>query len=630
MAGICGCIGLRGDEADPGLGGPMLEAIRRRGRAASARHCLGPALLLATSGGAGPEHAEISLVGSTGNGVFALSDGVVTNAPELAAEVGVNGAGVEGRHAQDLIARAYEKFGEAFAEKIEGSYAIAVWDGRSRRLLLVRDRLGAKPLYYGSAAGKFLFGSTIGAVLAGGAPPEVRYEAIDDYLDAGTVPGTDSIYRGISQVPPAHLMIVEIDGATRPRRYWDLLDPRWDREHRAALESGNRAEALWPLFRESAGRMAPRDGAVGVFLSGGPDAAAVVAALAELGGRDVRTYTACFRSPGYDESATARLTARHFGVKHQEAMVDAPSGDLVRACVEGCDEPYAHPSALALYLAARQASGEVQVILGGESADDLFAGNRTLQAAKILEWYNRLPGWLSRSAIPWAANRLPMAYSQMSFSYRARRFAQAAGMPLERADAIWKQAIRSEQKAALRGPALRGLPERPAALRSQPHLDRARELAPLNRLIYAEMQMSLVDDVLYKHDRVPAAFGLDNFGPYTDRRVTEFAFRLPLNEKIRGPRTKYLLRKMIEKRVPREAAYQKKLPFNAPSSEWLSGSLREFLRDTLSDRTLRRQGVLDPAGVAGMIGDHLERRADNGPALWCLLALTLWLEAAGR
>jgi asparagine synthase (glutamine-hydrolysing) len=298
--------------------------------------------------------------------------------------------------------------------------------------------------------------------------------------------------------------------------------------------------------------------------------------------------------------------------------------------VEGFDEPYAHPSAVALYLAARHARGEVQIMLGGESADDLFAGNRTLQASKILEYYNRLPGWLSRRAIPWAVDGLPMAYSQMSFSYRAKRFAEAAGMTPEQADAVWKQVIRREHKPALHGPALRALPERPAALRSQPHLDRTRELAPLNRLIYAEMQMSLVDDVLYKHDRVPAACGLDNFGPYTDRRVAEFAFRLPVNEKIRGLRTKYLLRKMIEKRVPREAAYQKKLPFNAPSSEWLSGSLREFLRDTLSDGTLRRQGVLDPGGVAGMMGDHLERRADNGPALWSLLALTLWLNAAGR
>jgi asparagine synthase (glutamine-hydrolysing) len=608
----------------------MLEAIRRRGPVDSARHCKGPALLLATSGQREPDGAELSPIGSTGNGVFAISDGVVTNAAELAAELGVAGCHADGHHAQQLIALAYETLGDAFAEKLEGSYAIAVWDEPSRRLVLARDRLGAKPLYYAAAASKFLFGSTIRALLAGGIAPEIRYEAIDDYLTAGSVPGTESIYREISQVPPAHLMIVENDGARRLKRYWDLLDPRWDREHRAGLESGDRAEALWPLFRESVGRMAPREGPVGVFLSGGPDAAAVVAALGELGGRDVRTYTACFRSRGYDESATARLTARHFGAKHQEVMVDAPAGDVVRACVEGFDEPYAHPSAVALYLAARQARGEVQIMLGGESADDLFAGNRTLQAAKILEYYNRLPGWLSRRAIPWAVDRLPMAYSQMSFSYRAKRFAEAAGMTPEQADAVWKQVIRREDKPALHGPALRALPERPAALRSQPHLDRTRELAPLNRLIYAEMQMSLVVEVLYKHDRVPAACGLDNFGPYTDRRVAEFAFRLPVNEKIRGLRTKYLLRKMIEKRVPREAAYQKKLPFNAPSSEWLSGSLREFLRDTLSDGTLRRQGVLDPGGVAGMMGDHLERRADHGPALWSLLALTLWLEAAGR
>jgi asparagine synthase (glutamine-hydrolysing) len=630
MAGICGCIGLRGEQADPGLAGPLLAAIRHRGPASSERHFAGPALLIAASGHASPQGPRCSPIGSTGNGVFAIADGIVTNAAELAAELGVDGRSVDGVHAQDLIARAYEKFAEGFAEKIEGSFAIAVWDERARRLVLARDRLGAKPLYHAATGRAFLFGSTIRALLAGGAAAEIRYEAIEDYLTAGSVPGTDSVYREVSQVPPAHLLILENDAAARLERYWDLLDPRWDREHRAALESADRAEALWPLFRESVGRMAPRQGPVGVFLSGGPDAAAVVAALGELGRRDVRTYTACVRGSGYDESATARRTARHFGTSHHEVLVDSPAGDIVRDCVGAFDEPYAHPSAVALYLAARKAQDEVRVVLGGESADDLFAGNRTLQASKMLGWYNRLPRWLHRGVIPWAVGRLPRSYSQMSFSYRAKRFVEAAGLPLEQADALWKQVIRSKDKAALYGPALRELPERPAALRSQPHLDRARDLAPLNRLIYAEMQMSLVDDVLYKHDRVPAAFGLDNFGPYTDRRVVEFAFRLPVDEKIRGPRTKFLLRKMLEKRVPREAAYRRKLPFNAPSSEWLSGSLREFLLDTLSAGTLRRQGVLDPSGVARMIGDHLERRVDHGPALWSLLALTLWLEAAGR
>lgn len=626
MAGICGCIGPRGDEADPDLARLMLRAIRRRGPAASEhRHC-GGAVLAACSGRAIPERQFPALIGSTDSGVFAAVDGVVTNALELGEELGWKGRGSPSGSRPDLIARAYEKFGLSFAEKVEGSYAVAVWDSRERRLVLVRDRLGAKPLYYAALPRRFVFGSTIRALFAGGVSSEIRYEAIDDYLSAGSVPGSTSVCSAVSKLPPAHLLVAESDGAVRLERYWDLLDPKCDEEHGPGLASDNRAEALWLLLRESVSRMAPHEEPLGVFLSGGPDAAAVVAALHELGRRDIRTYTACFRSSGYDESQTARLTARHFGTQHREVMVDSPAGDTLRDCVRGFDEPYGHPSAVALFLAARAASEKVRVVLGGESADDLFAGNRTLQASKLLDFYNRLPGWLGRLIIPWAIERLPLAYSQMSLSYRAKRFVEAAGLPPEQADAVWKQVIRSKQKAALRGPALRDLPERPAQLRSQSYLDRARDLPPLNRLIYAEMQMSLVDDVLYKHDRVPAAFGLDNFGPFTDRRMVEFSFRLPLNEKIRGLQTKYLLRKMLETRVPREVAYQRKLPFNAPASEWLGGGLQEFLRDTLSGETLRRQGVLDPAGVAQMIDDHLARRIDYGPALWSLLALTIWLD----
>ena len=563
-------------------------------------------------------------------GVCAVVDGLVTNTRELSQQLRGKRRDIDPENQQELAAHLYEEFGEDFAERLEGSYALAVWDGGRRRLFLLRDRLGTKPLYYAASPKNFLFGSTIRALLAGGATRDIRYEAIDDYLTTGSVPGPGSIYRDVYKLPPAHVLTVENDGTTCLKRYWDLLDPRWDDDHRLALESDDRSLALWSLFRSSVDRMAPSNGPVGVFLSGGPDAAALVAALDELGRTDIRTYTAGFHSRGFDESAPARLTARHFSTAHREIIIDPTDGDILAECMRYFDEPYAHPSAVALYRAAQEAREEVQFVLGGESADDLFAGNTTLQASKLLHLYNRLPEWLNRRAVPWVANRLPLSYSQMSVSYRAKRFVEAAGMPPEEADAVWKQVIRDKYKADLYGPALRELPRRPQILRSRPYLEHARGLPSLNRLVYAEMQMSLVEDVLNKHDRMPAAHGLENYGPFTDRRLVEFAFRLPLRDKVRGLRTKYLLRKMLKGRVPRAITYQPKIPFNSPAAEWLRGGLKDFLRDTLSAERLRSQGVLSPGAVRRMIDDHQAGRVDHGPPLWSLLSLTLWLDIASR
>ena len=626
MSGICGCIGLQGGAAN--LAESMLDAVSHRGPDLRERCGSGPGLLAVAS--RRPAEPAPAPIGCTESGVCAVVDGVVTNAQDIRQELRAKGCCFPEETQQALTARLYEEYGEAFAEKLEGSYALAVWDGRARRLILLRDRLGTKPLYYARLSRTFLFGSTIRALLRGGAPPDIRYDAIDDYLTSGSVPGPGSIYRDVSKLPPAHLLALESDGRVRLERYWDLLDPRWDDEHRGVLNSGDRSGALWSLLKSSVDRMAPQSGAVGVFLSGGPDAGAVLAALHELGRPDVRTYTAAFRSRGYDESDAARLVAQRFGATHQEILVDTPSGDVLSEVIRYFDEPYAHPSAVALYLAAQKACGDVRVVLGGESADDLFAGNTTHQASQILGLYNRLPGWLSRGLIPWAAGRLPLSYSQLSVSYRAKRFVEAAGMPPEQADAVWKQVIRDRHKPGLHGPILRGLTPKPKTLWSQAYLEHARDLPTLNRLIYAEMQMSLVEDVLNKHDRMSAAFGLENYGPFTDRRLVEFAFRLPVRDKVRGLRTKYLLRKTLEGRLPHAIAYQRKMPFNSPSSEWLSGGLREFLRDTLSTERLRAQGVLDQHAVHRMISDHLEGRADYGPPLWSLLMLTLWLDSASQ
>ncbi len=625
MAGICGFVSFHGEPVESRRAEAMVAAMDRRGpdrREIVTREaaCLGVAVLEAPHRRCGP-----ALATSPGGSVWAVLDGFLSNGAALRRELESRGQRFEKLSDAELLARLYEEYGEDVPTRVEGMFSAAVWDERERRLLLIRDRFGTKPLYYFQSARGLAFGSVIAALRAYGAAAEINLQAVDDYLTLGYVPAPDSIYQGVQKLPAAHHLTATSNGEIRARRYWDPLDAG-DRERGSAGESKTHGEIIWDLLTDSVRRSSPEQGEAGVFLSGGPDSAALVAALGEIHGRPFRTFTIGFTDASFDESPLARLTAERYQTTHQELLLGANDGLALPECAAVFDEPYAHPSAVPIYLASKMAARQVSVMLGGDGADVLFGGASTYYASNLLNSYRKLPGWLSRGLVPWAVRRLPVSHTRASFEYLAKRFVAAAELSYQQAHLKWMEIFSDAAKARLYGSRLAER-ERLSPFRFyEQHFERASALPRLNQLMYVDLNLFLTDDILTKVDRLSAAHGLEVRTPYLDHRLLEYCFRLPPELKVRGRQRKYLFRQLLEGKLPSEILAQKKLGFISPASQWLCGGLRELVRDTLTEPALRRSGLLDARQVQRLIDEHLSMRHDHGRQLWSLLALTLWCQ----
>ena len=559
--------------------------------------------------------------------VWVVFDGFLTNAPALRDELGSPGGHRPGEAHGALIALLYQHFGEPILSRLEGSYAAALWDKRNATLLLVRDRFGARPLFWAALPDGVAFASSIRALRALGAPAEIDLQSVDDYLSLGYIPAPATIFRAIRKLPAAHFLRAAANGDTRIHCYWDVLDSLGDVPGPLAGGLDAWKATAWDTLKTSVEKFSHGEKEVGAFLSGGPDSTAVVAALHEIGGPRSPAFTIGFRDADFDESPSARLTVKRFGLPHHELRLDDHDGLVLPECLRSFDEPYAHPSSVPIYLLSKLASEKVAVALGGDGADLLFGGASTYRASDLLASYQRLPRFFRSGLLPWVIEQLPVSHARAGFRYLARRFVSASEMSYQQAHLAWMEVLSHELKARLYGPRLLEPPAREPVYRFYQELfERCRSLDRLNQLMYADLHLFLAEDILTKVDRLSAAHGLEVRTPFLDRELAEFCFRLPPQVKVRGSERKYLLRQSLRGRIPDEILTQRKMGFISPASQWLCGAMRELLQDTLSRAALRQGGFFGPEAVAGLLDQHLGRVQDHGRVLWSLLALLLWIE----
>jgi asparagine synthase (glutamine-hydrolysing) len=410
------------------------------------------------------------------------------------------------------------------------------------------------------------------------------------------------------------------------RRYWDIAERLGASPAPPAGDARSWQETIWTNLKGSVEKFTQGEDRVGVFLSGGPDSAAVVAALDETGRKQAPAFTIAFRDPGFDESPSALLTVRRYGTPHSILSLDDHDGLRLPECVSAFDEPYAHPSSVPIYLLSKMASGGVAVALGGDGADLLFGGASTYRASDLLAAYQKLPRFVRSGLLPWVIEQLPVSHARASFRYLARRFVSASEMSHEQAHLAWMEVLSDDLKRRLYGPRLLEGPGRESPLRFyREAFARCPHFARLNRLMYADLNLFLAEDILTKVDRLSAAHGLEVRTPFLDRQLAEFCFRLPSGVKVRGSQRKYLFRQALRGKVPDETLQQKKMGFISPASQWLCGSMRELLRDTLSPSALRQDAYFEPQVVMRLIDTHLDRTQDHGRVLWSLLSFCLWL-----
>ncbi len=539
-----------------------------------------------------------------------VQNGEIYNYRELRHELERAGHRFRTHGDTEVLVHLYEEHGDAFAQLLRGMFAVAIWDGARRRLVLARDRFGIKPLYYGAADGELSFASELRALPRG----EIDLDALEAFLAFNSIPAPLTIFREIRKVPAGHILSWE-DGRIRLERFARPAPVPADEVRED--DEAELVEELRSRVRDSVRAHLVSDVPVGVLLSGGVDSSFLAALAADESSEPLRTFSIGFEERSFDELAGARLVAERYGTQHRELVLRPDAALLLPALAEAFDEPFADSSALPTFLVSQLAANDVKVALSGEGGDELFGGYYTYAADLLADRV----GGVVRLARP-LVERLPSSSRKASFDYKAKRFVRAAHLPpLERHHG-WKEIFSPDARAELTG--RRAVFDPVSLLRAR--YDQTEGADELARLQDVDLGVYLVDDLLVKTDRASMAHSLEARVPYLDTVVTNLALALPTRQKVRGLSKKVLLRKAAEPLLPSEIVQGRKRGFSIPAAAWLRGELEPFARETLSQNVLRRQGFFRPEVVVRFIDDHVAGREDRSRQLWGLLAFTLWYE----
>jgi asparagine synthase (glutamine-hydrolysing) len=513
----------------------------------------------------------------------------------------------------ETIVHLYEEYGSECIAKLDGMFAIAIWDSKCGRLLLARDRTGKKPLHYHEGQKRIVFGSEIKALFANEeVPRRVATRSLSIYLAFGYVPCPNTLYDEILQVEPATFVTVSESGDTQSRRYWSFEpDPRPIAPRQAAIE-------LRAHLSQAVKKRLVADVPVGVFLSGGIDSSIVVAEASELSQAPVRTFTIGFDDePSLDERRYARMVAERFRTDHHEFVVGPQSVDLVDTLVRSYDQPFMDSSAIPTYLIAKLAREHVTVILNGDGGDESFAGYRWFQVALAAERSPRV-----------VLNLLKFA----SISLRRLKPSLARTLARLKASADVEPGLRFWAVMPLFASRLWGRLRPEFAVSPVEILEHARTLkgratglSPLNRLLAYSLWDYLLNDLNVKMDRCTMAHGLEARSPFLDTEVLEFAGSLPTSMKLRGLRTKRLLREAYRDRLPALISRRSKQGFSVPLTSWFRSDLREYVGDLFTSSDSRVLEYFEPRELRRLVEDFLSGKYLGADTLWTLLTLETWL-----
>ena len=553
--------------------------------------------------------------------VWVVCNGEIYNQSDLRNELTRRGHRFRTRSDVEVIVHAYEEHGPACVERLNGMFALALWDERRQRLLLARDRLGKKPLYYAADGDTLIFASELRALLTHpGLDRVLDLEALDAYLTLEYVPAPATILKTVKKLPAAHRLVLE---RARPR-----IEPFWQLriDGTAAPEAFPR-ERLLALLDDAVRLRLMSDVPLGVLLSGGLDSSTVVAMMRRHAGGAVKTFSVGFRQRSYDELRWARLVARHFQTEHHETMLDDSLAPLAERVLRRIDEPLADFSVLPTYLVSRFAREHVKVALSGDGGDELFAGYDTYVAQRLARFYRALPATVRRTVIPAAAGRLRPSPKKKGLVNRLLRFVEGAALPEELEHARWMIAFSEAEKFTLYDPAIQADVAVGAGARFLAgHFSAMPSADPLTRQQWVDVHSYLTDDILVKVDRMSMANSLEVRCPLLDYRLAEFALNLPARLRLRGLSGKWVLRQAMRGVLPAAILARGKEGFSMPIKHWLRGELRDLMCDLLADDRLRKRGLFSAVHVRRLVHEHLTERANHSHRLWALMAFELWCD----
>lgn len=635
MCGIAGICQVDASPLTPEAGQwvkAMTDRMSHRGPDGEGQWSSGPVCLghrrlsiIDLSGGGQPMHSADGQMTVTFNGE-------IYNYAELKEQLTALGGQFQTSSDTEVILEGYRIWGPDCLARFDGMFAFALWDNQQRRLFCARDRFGKKPFFYTVQHGRLYFASELTGI------EQLRHlsltmnpQAVMRYLAYEYVPTPHSVYTEVQSLPPSHMLLLQ-DGNLSISRYWDMPMP----DESDKRSDNELCEELRFLLSRAVRRRMVSDVPLGVFLSGGIDSSIVAGLMARQSSTAIKTFSIGFSEASYDESRYARIVAKAFATDHHERVLSAEEcADTLPGIISRMDVPMADASVAPTWLLSGVTREKVTVALGGDGADELWAGYEHYIGFKVAQWYNAAPSALRRGIIEPLAQLLPSSAGYINPRLAVATFLRAAHAPAwqrvqtmltaftpDMQESILDDAFKAQQPGFL-APEVLFAPTREHYDHWQPQ----NAATPLARAFHVYARQFMLDDILVKVDRCSMLHSLEVRAPFLDKDAAEFAARLPVSRKLHGFKRKWLLKKAFAELLPDEILYRNKRGFQIPVAQWLRGRMRPLMEDLLNESTLKAQGIFNYQAVRALMDEHVSGRADLRKPLWTLLVFQLWWRA---
>lgn len=550
-----------------------------------------------------------------------VCNGEIYNSPSLRRELIARGHAFKTRSDVEVILHLYEEHGRDCVQHLRGMFAFAIWDGRSRELLLARDHLGQKPLFYWHRGDRLYFASEIKSIAHSGmVSRELDLESLWHYASLRFLPDELTLFRGIRKLPAATLLSFR-DGRVSKSRYWNLSFADKD-----DLNESEQVDQLEQVLRETVRCHLLSDVRVGTFLSGGIDSTTVAALMAGESAGNVPSYSIGVVEQGFDELPYARMVAARYGFEAHEEIARANLVDLLPEMVYHMDEP-ADPYGVGLFLASRLAARTDKVVLSGDGADESFGGYDRYAGQRIVDYYALLPALVRRHLLGPVINHIPESFAYKSVAQKAAwvhdmagyssgsRYAQSLGF-LRFTDARKRELFSPE--------AIAGINDTNSMAKVLVHYDADNARHPIDKMLYTDLMTRVPDHNLVMSDRMAMANSLEIRSPFMDHTLVEFAARIPAEMKVRRGRLKHILREVARRHLPEALVNRPKQGFGFPLGIWMRTALRGQLEAVSAESRLVQEGVFERRAVERLVHEHLSGKVDHNYRLWMLMNLEVW------
>lgn len=555
--------------------------------------------------------------------VWIVFNGEIYNHKDIRSELLAKGHKFSTNTDTESIIHAYEEFGENCVKKLNGMFAFAIWDQRRSEVFLARDRLGIKPLYYLFDKTRLIFGSEIKSILqAGDIPKRIDLQALDNFLTFEYIPSPLSIFQDIRKLPAGHTLTFK-NNEIYIKNYWDLIvDVN-------GIDIEEKKIELLETLQDAVKIRLMSDVPLGAFLSGGIDSSTVVALMSQVMDQPVKTFSIGFEDQTYNELNYARMVAKKFNTEHHEFIIKANALELVDSLLVFLDEPFGDFSIFPTYLVSKMARDYVTVTLSGDGGDELFAGYDTYFADQMADKYASFPKWFRRGLLEPMVNAIPPSAKKKGLVNRAKRFVEGMRLSDDLHHTRWMIFLQQLEREMLYTNEVKsGMIEKDSYkfIRDYFKIVKAQTEDKVNQQMYVDVKTYLVDNILVKVDRMSMATSLEARVPFLDYRVAELAATIAGHEKLQGKKSKVILKKTMERLLPKEILYRGKEGFSIPIKNWIKEDLKPMMMDILAPDKIKREGFFNSDFVEKLKNEHLDGKQNHSHRLWALMIFGKWYD----